>query len=198
VWQGFFDVVFSVASGLLAIFFGAALGNVIRGVPLGEDGYFFLPLWTNWRVGPEPGILDWYTVIGGVVALVALSLHGALYLAVKTEAGLQERSKAAAQRLWIALLALTVVSLPASIIARPDTLDNFRAYPVLLAVPVIVLLVLSGILYFSRKSDAQGVRLLLCLSHGDAGRSRNCFVPSPFAFEQRLRQTWQTVHPELL
>src|SRR5229473_607796 len=137
VWRSFFDGLFFVSSALLAIFFGAALANVIRGVPLGEDGYFFLPLWTNWRVGPEPGILDWYTVIGGVVALVALSLHGALYLAVKTEAGLRERSKAAAQRLWIALLALTVVSLPASIIARPDTLDNFRAYPVLLAVPVI-------------------------------------------------------------
>src|SRR5579862_9163675 len=34
VWQGFFDVVFCVSSALLAIFFGAALGNVIRGVPL--------------------------------------------------------------------------------------------------------------------------------------------------------------------
>src|SRR5579864_9584328 len=41
VWRGFFDVVFSVSSALLAIFFGAALGNVIRGVPLGPDGYFF-------------------------------------------------------------------------------------------------------------------------------------------------------------
>jgi len=126
---------------------------VIRGVPLGEDGYFFLPLWTNWRVGPAPGILDWYTVIGGVVALVALSLHGALYLAVKTEGSLQQRSRVAARIFWIALLALTVVSLPASVIARPDTLDNYRAYPVLLAIPVLVLLALSGIWYFSGKSD---------------------------------------------
>src|SRR5579884_3586641 len=34
IWQGFFDVVFNVSSMLLAIFFGAALGNVVRGVPL--------------------------------------------------------------------------------------------------------------------------------------------------------------------
>src|SRR6201981_3734983 len=53
VWQGFFDVVFAGASALLAIFFGAALGNVIRGVPLRSDGYFFEALWTNWRVGPD-------------------------------------------------------------------------------------------------------------------------------------------------
>src|ERR1700751_5081858 len=60
VWQGLFDFIFCVSSVLLAIFFGAALRNVIRGVPLGADGYFFEPLWTNFRLGPSPGILDWY------------------------------------------------------------------------------------------------------------------------------------------
>src|SRR5689334_14787033 len=70
VWRNFFDFIFSLSSILLAIFFGAALGNVIRGVPLRPDGYFFEALWTNWRVGTDPGILDWYTVMAGVVALV--------------------------------------------------------------------------------------------------------------------------------
>jgi cytochrome d ubiquinol oxidase subunit II len=78
VWRGFFDGIFTLSSTLLAIFFGAALGNVIRGVPLDKDGYFFNPLWTNWRVGAEPGILDWYTVLAGVAALVSLVQHGAL------------------------------------------------------------------------------------------------------------------------
>ena len=41
VWKGFFDTIFGVSSILLAIFFGAALGNVVRGVPLNPDGYFF-------------------------------------------------------------------------------------------------------------------------------------------------------------
>src|SRR5216684_9236545 len=54
VWRSFFDGLFFFSSALLAIFFGAALANVIRGVPLADDGYFFLPLWTNWRVGDEP------------------------------------------------------------------------------------------------------------------------------------------------
>src|ERR1700722_9572374 len=39
VWVGFFDLIFCVASVLLTIFLGAALGNVVRGVPLGADGY---------------------------------------------------------------------------------------------------------------------------------------------------------------
>src|SRR2546427_3702706 len=43
VWMGFFDTIFCGSSLLLTIFFGAALGNVVRGVPLGADGYFFEP-----------------------------------------------------------------------------------------------------------------------------------------------------------
>src|SRR5580765_8497448 len=93
VWKSFFDGLFFFSSALLAIFFGAALANVIRGVPIQADGYFFLPLWTNWQIGVEPGILDWYTVIGGVMAFVALAVHGALYLAVKTEGDLQQRAR---------------------------------------------------------------------------------------------------------
>ena len=60
LWRTFFDALFSFSSVLLAIFFGAALANVVRGVPLGADNYFFLPLWTNWRTGPQsrnPGLV---------------------------------------------------------------------------------------------------------------------------------------------
>ncbi len=153
VWRTFFDGMFCFSSALLAIFFGAALANVIRGVPLGADGYFFLPLWTNWLPGPNPGILDWYTVIGGLVAFVALAVHGGLYLAVKTDGDLQSRARAFAQRGWFALVALTVVSLPASIFVRRDGLDNYRAFPIAFAVPVLVLLALGGIIFFSRKGD---------------------------------------------
>jgi len=153
VWRAFFDGLFFLASALLAIFYGAALANVIRGVPLGNDEYFFLPFWTDWRVGPHPGILDWYTVLGGVLALAALALHGALYLAVKTEAELQQRARGAAKVLSIAALVLTIVSLPASMAARPDVLVNYHAYPALFVVPVLLLLSLIGTIYYSRRHD---------------------------------------------
>src|SRR5690242_3546991 len=153
VWRGFFDGCFAISSLLLTVFYGAALGNVVRGVPLNKEGYFFLPLWTNWRPGPDPGILDWYTVLGGLIALVALAIHGALYLAVKTQGDLQSRARTFAQRGWVALAALTLFSLPASIVVRKDTLDNYRAFPLAFAVPVIVLIALGGMHFFSRKGD---------------------------------------------
>ena len=96
--MGFFDVVFSISSILLCILFGAALGNVIRRVPQGSDGYFFEPLLANFRAGANPGILDWYTVLTGVIARVTLTAHGSLYVAVKTEGELNRRARLVAQR----------------------------------------------------------------------------------------------------
>ena len=93
VWRSLLDGIFGFSSILLTIFFGAALANVIRGVPLQADGYFFLPLWTNWQPGIHPGILDWYTVIGGLVACVALTVHGALWLTIKTTGDLELRAR---------------------------------------------------------------------------------------------------------
>lgn len=163
LWRSFFDALFFFSSVLLAVFFGAALANVIRGVPLREDGYFFLPLWTNWRVGPQPGILDWYTVIGGVVALVALAIHGALYLAVKTEGDLQARVRTFVRRSWIVLLAITLISLIATIAVLADTLANYYAYPVAFAIPVVVLGSLGGMLYFCRREADRNAFACSCV-----------------------------------
>jgi cytochrome d ubiquinol oxidase subunit II len=138
VWRGFFDVVFCVASLLLCIFFGAALGNVIRGVPMGADHYFFEPLWTNFRVGVNNGILDWYTVLTGVIALVTLTIHGSFYVAVKTEDELNQRARTVAVWAWPLLLILTVVGLIATASVRPGVLNNYRDHPIGFLIPVVV------------------------------------------------------------
>jgi len=138
VWAGFFDVIFCVASVLLTIFFGAALGNVVRGVPFGADHYFFEPLWTNFRVGANPGILDWYTVLTGVMALVILTAHGSLYIAVKTEGDLNRRARTVAQWAWPLQLLLTVVGLIATVSIRPGVLDNYKHHAIGFLIPVLV------------------------------------------------------------
>lgn len=138
VWRGFFDLVFCVSSLLLCIFFGAALGNVVRGVPLGKDEYFFEPLWTNFRVGSDNGILDWYTVLTGVIALVTLTAHGSLYVAIKTEHDLNHRARTVALWAWPLQLVLTVVGLIATIFIRPGVLDNYKHHAIGFIIPVLV------------------------------------------------------------
>jgi len=157
VWRGFFDLVFAVSSTLLPIFFGAALGNVVRGVPLGSDHYFFEPLWTNFRVGVNNGILDWYTVLTGVIALVTLTAHGSLYVAVKTEDELNRRARAVALWMWPLQVILTVVGLAATIYIRPDlpgnpgVLNNYKHHAIGYLIPVIVFASLGVMLYAMRK-----------------------------------------------
>jgi cytochrome d ubiquinol oxidase subunit II len=121
LWKHFADAVFSISSGLLAIFFGAALGNVIRGVPLNAEGYFFLPLWTNFTPQHDAGILDWYTVPIGLAAFATLMFHGSLWVAYKTDGLVQIRARALADRLrWIVVVLVTVV-LALSAIVQPRT-----------------------------------------------------------------------------
>lgn len=163
VWRSLFDGLFFVSSALLAIFFGAALANVIRGVPLGDDSYFFLPLWTDWRVGPHPGILDWYTVIGGLVALIALAVHGALYLVIKTSGEVEQRARASVSSLWPVLLLITIASLVATIFVRPTALANYRSLPLLFAIPALVIASLAGVRYFTNKQQALKAFLSSCL-----------------------------------
>jgi cytochrome d ubiquinol oxidase subunit II len=97
VWAPLWDVVFCFSSLLLAVFYGAALGNVVRGVPLDARGYFFEPLWTDFRLGPETGVLDWYTILIGLAAFFALTLHGATWVLLKTTGSVQGRSRRVAR-----------------------------------------------------------------------------------------------------
>jgi cytochrome d ubiquinol oxidase subunit II len=163
VWRSLLDGLFGLSSALLAVFYGAALANVLRGVPLQADGYFFLPLWTNWLPGANPGILDWYTVIGGLVALVALTLHGALWLTIKTSGELASRARRIVNPLWMVLAALTVVSLAATIIVRPGTLNNYFHYPVTFIVPLGVIASMAGIWFWNRHERELKAFLASCV-----------------------------------
>jgi len=151
VWQGLFDVVFSVSSILLAVFLGAALGNVIRGVPLDASHYFFEPLWTNFRLGPETGILDWYTVLTGVVALVTLTAHGSYYVAIKTDEDLGRRARGIALLCWPLQFFLTCMSLVATYFIRPEVMNNYTKHKIGLLVPILVFVSLAVMLWANPK-----------------------------------------------
>ena len=163
VWKGFFDAIFGVSSILLAIFFGAALGNVVRGVPLNADGYFFEPLWTNWRVGAQNGILDWYTVLCGVVALVTLVVHGSLYLANKTQGELNSRARKVASFFWPVQVLLTIFSLIATVYAVPHVLENYSKWPIGYLVPTLVIGSLAYMYFAHARRQEKGAFLASCV-----------------------------------
>ena len=157
VWASFWDGMFFVGSSLLAVFYGVALGNVVRGVPLGEDGYFFQALWTNFSpTNPNPGILDWYTILTGLLALAALVVHGAGWVAVKTEGELNARARRAARIGWLALVALTAITTVATFSLRPGMLSSFSERPWGFVFPALAVagLVLVGYFGFKERDRA--------------------------------------------
>jgi cytochrome bd ubiquinol oxidase subunit II len=112
VWLGFFDTIFCVSSMLLAIFFGAALGNVVRGVPLGKPTDISSSRCgptSGTRVGAQTGILDWYTVLTGVIALVTLTAHGCVVRRCENRGDLNQRVRTVALWAWPVQLVLTIV-----------------------------------------------------------------------------------------
>ena len=129
IWKPFWDAGFMAASALLAIFFGAALGNVIRGVPLDAGGWFFLPLWTDFGVSGPLGILDWYTVSVGVLAFFALAQHGALWVVMKTEGEIQSRAGKVASAAWFAVVAMTTLVTTLTMSVQPMVQAHLKEHP---------------------------------------------------------------------
>ncbi len=142
LWRHFWDGTFAVSSVLLPVLLGAALGNVLRGVPLDATGYFSMPLWTDFRVGLHPGVLDWFTVLIGVFALVTVTAHGSLFLAWKTEGAVHERSKALSRKLWVLVLVLWVGASFATSVVNPDIFHHLPKAPLAW---VATLLFLAGL-----------------------------------------------------
>ena len=181
LWWSACEFLFSFSSFLLALFFGVAIGNVVRGVPIGPDGYFFEPLWTDFRPFGQTGILDWYTVVTGLVGVVALTVHGANYVALKTDGAIQTRARRVSLIGCFALVVVTILSLIATLYVRPNVLDNFEHYPWGWVLPVAVLASLGAIFYFRT-----------------AGRDRSAFLSSSAYLVSMLGGAAFALYPMLL
>ena len=144
LWTQFWDVAFAVSSTLLIVCLGAALGNVVRGVPLDESGTFFVPLWSDFRVGGVTGVLDWYTLLVAATALLALTHHGALWLLSKTDGPVAERAQSLASRLLLPLLLAVVALTAVSFTVQPLALEHLTARPWGAVFPVLALLALGA------------------------------------------------------
>ncbi len=152
MWESFWDTTFFIGSSLLALFFGTALGNIMRGVPIGENGYFFVALWTDFNpLSPRPGVLDWYTVLIGLLGVATLVMHGANWIVVKTTGELNARSRRIARMGWMATIVLTALATWATFYVRPTLWGNFVERPWGFVLPLVAIagLVMMGVASFT-------------------------------------------------
>ena len=124
LWQEFWDAVFVFSNVLLAVLFGAAFGNIARGVPLTSQSTFYLPLFTDFGIRGTVGLLDWYTVPMALFCVLILTAHGTTYLIMKTEGAVHKRSVGLARRLWVAVIPAFVIITLLTWFVRPELLEG--------------------------------------------------------------------------
>jgi cytochrome bd ubiquinol oxidase subunit II len=146
LWRQAWDVTFSGASALLAVLFGVALANVMRGVPFEADGSF---------VGSFALLLNPFALLGGVLSLILLSLHGAAYLALKTDGEMHDRAWRWVGRLHGPALGGVVLIVAVSFFVRPDFTGNFLRWPVLIVFPLLALAAMVAIEVYRQRRDEQ-------------------------------------------
>jgi cytochrome d ubiquinol oxidase subunit II len=150
MWHAFWDFVFPFSSTILAIVFGAAAGNLVRGVYIDKQGDFSMAFFTDFGVRGDVGILDWYTVSVAVFAALMLAAHGATYLTLKTEGLVRDRSQSLAKKLWLGILPLFAIVSAETLYVRPDfpgdMVKNPFAWIGIIVVLVSVFLIFSGFL----------------------------------------------------
>jgi cytochrome d ubiquinol oxidase subunit II len=142
LWRTACDTVFWLCSAALALVFGIALGNVIRGVPLQADGYFHLGLFS---------ILNWYALLVGAFGIVVLTAHGASLLGARATGELAVRSRRWALRLWwLELMLLVGLAWPTYDVRR-TMLTTFGDHPWRIVFPALAACALGATFVWQRR-----------------------------------------------
>ena len=119
-WRQLWDVSFFVGSLLASFLFGLAMGNMVHGIPLNEHHEF---------AGDLLSLLNPYALWMGVTTVALFTMHGSIYLAMKTEGDLQKRVRG-----WINpsiigfIICHSILSL-ATLLYLPHTTETIKHHP---------------------------------------------------------------------
>ncbi len=126
-WRATWDVSLWLGSFLPALLLGVAFANIFAGIPIDGNGVFHGNLLT---------LLNPYGLLGGVLFVLLFAVHGALWLAIKSEGDLCARAGRTAKGLWAALALVAVAFLAATWFAT-RLWHNVLAKPALLVLPLL-------------------------------------------------------------
>lgn len=125
--RALWDNIHFLGSFLPALLLGVAFANIFQGIPIDAQGHYQGTLFT---------LLNPYGLAGGVLFVLAFLMHGALYLACKTEGALHDRAVLISEKLWPALLIVAALFLVFSAVAT-DLFKNYVDNPLLFLIPLL-------------------------------------------------------------
>jgi cytochrome d ubiquinol oxidase subunit II len=135
-WRWMWDALFALGSALIALLLGVVMGNLIRGIPLGPDGEF---------TGTLTDLLHPYALLVGVLALALFTMHGSIYLMMKTEKDFHEKMRRFVNPSIIAFIILYAFTTMATLIYSPHMVESIRNNFVFFLIVLINILAIANI-----------------------------------------------------
>lgn len=144
-WTKTWDTAFFIASLTLTCMVGLILGNLIQGLPLNSKGEL---------EGGLTALLTPYPLLISLFGLSCFTLHGSLFLLMKTEGSFHDKVRRWAHRATYAFLTLWLLSSLATFLRHPHMLAPFADHPTVALFPLLSLLsILSIFLQLRKKND---------------------------------------------
>ncbi|MCC7377516.1 MAG: cytochrome d ubiquinol oxidase subunit II [Verrucomicrobiales bacterium] len=135
-WRRLWDVSFFGGSVAASFLFGLAMGNMVRGIPLDADHEFS---------GTLRSLLHPYALWMGVTTVALFAMHGAIYLAMKTEGELQARVRGWISPCIIAFIICHSILSLATLLYLPHMTESIKHQPFFFPLVVLVILAIANI-----------------------------------------------------
>lgn len=135
LWKAFWDWVHFIVNLLACVVLGVFFSNLFMGIPIDANGVYH---------GNLLGLFNLYGIAGGLFFLFMFSMHGAIWLTIKSRGGIQTRALACAGILWVAVAAMLIIYLLLTLFYT-KIYSNYLQMPYLVILPIIALLALLGV-----------------------------------------------------
>jgi cytochrome d ubiquinol oxidase subunit II len=135
-WRSLWDISFCVSSIISALLVGVALGNVARGIPLNSHYEF---------VGSFAGLLNPYALLVGITTVLLFTMHGSIYLDMKTEGELHDTIRAWINPTIIYFVIAYIATTVTTLVYVPHMVRNLKAVPFLWILPLLNALAIANI-----------------------------------------------------
>ncbi len=138
-WRSFWDWAIFYGSLVPALLWGVAFTNFVMGVPIDAAMRYVGGFWN---------LLNPFALLGGLVSLLAFSVHGALFLVLKTDVEISEPARKIVTRLWLPLV-IGVVAYAVGMFFTTDIFPKLGIGSYIL--PILTVGVLLGVGWLARQ-----------------------------------------------
>lgn len=136
IWRWSWDILFSLGSFLIAFGLGLVMGNLIRGIPLDAEGEFS---------GTLGSLFHPYALLMGVLTVALFSMHGGIYILMKTEGELHDKLRGWINPLIIFFIMVDAIATVATLIYQPHMAQSIQYRPIFFLVALINMFAIANI-----------------------------------------------------